>query len=101
MKNELVSIYVRAKIQQTKPLQKFSSLYKTEPVYEGWLKVILLLQVGSHDFEPSQSIKKIYTPNPCLILILLECHFKNTTQTLIILRPKGLDVLSATYQTTD
>ena len=34
------------------PLQKFSSLFKAEPVYEGRLKVILLLQVSSHDFEP-------------------------------------------------
>jgi len=35
------------------PLQKFSSLLKAEPVYEGRLKVILLLQVSSHDFEPT------------------------------------------------
>jgi hypothetical protein len=35
------------------PLQKFSSLYKAETVYEGKLKVILLLQVSSHDFEPT------------------------------------------------
>ena len=33
------------------PLQKFSSLYKAVTVYEGSLKVILLLQVSSHDFE--------------------------------------------------
>ena len=33
-------------------LQKFSPLFKAEPVYEGRLKVILLLQVSSHDFEP-------------------------------------------------
>ena len=32
-------------------LQKFNSLFKAEPVYEGRLKVILLLQVSSHDFE--------------------------------------------------
>ena len=35
------------------PLQKFSYLYKAETVYEGRLKVILLLQVSSHDFEPT------------------------------------------------
>ena len=35
------------------PLQKCSSLFKAEPVYEGRLKVILLLQVSSHDFEPT------------------------------------------------
>ena len=34
-------------------LQKFSSLYKAETVYEGELKVILLLQLSSHDFEPT------------------------------------------------
>ena len=34
------------------PLQKFNSLFKAEPVYEGRLKVILLLQVISHEFEP-------------------------------------------------
>ena len=35
-------------------LQKFSSLFKAEPMYEGIrLKVILLLQVSSHDFEPT------------------------------------------------
>ena len=34
-------------------LQKFSPLFKAEPVYEGRLKVILLLQVSSHDFEPN------------------------------------------------
>ena len=32
-------------------LQKFNSLYKAETLYEGRLKVILLLQVSSHDFE--------------------------------------------------
>ena len=35
------------------PLQKFSSLFKTEPLYEGRPKVILPLQVSSHDFEPT------------------------------------------------
>ena len=34
-------------------LQKFTSLFKAEPVYEGRLKVILLLQVSSDDFEPT------------------------------------------------
>ena len=35
------------------PLQKFSSLKSTaSAVYEGRFKVILLLQVSSHDFEP-------------------------------------------------
>ena len=39
-------------------LRKFSSLFKVEPVYEGApfegrLKVIYLLQVISHDFEPT------------------------------------------------
>ena len=34
-------------------IQKFSSLFKAETVYKGWLKVILLLQVSSHDFEPT------------------------------------------------
>ena len=29
------------------------SLSHTEQVYEGRLKVILLLQVSSHDFEPT------------------------------------------------
>jgi hypothetical protein len=38
------------------PLQKFSSLYKAETAYEGRLKVILLLQVSSHDFEPTYVI---------------------------------------------
>ena len=43
-----------ATIQQTKiAVTKFSSLFKAEPVYEGRLKVILLLQVGSHGFEPT------------------------------------------------
>ena len=38
-------------------LQKFSSLFKAEPVYEeGRLNVILLLQVSSHDFEPTLCI---------------------------------------------
>ena len=32
-------------------LQKFSSLCKAETVYEGGLKVILLLQISSLDFE--------------------------------------------------
>ena len=32
--------------------QKFNSLFKGEPVYEGRLKVILL-QVSSYDFEPT------------------------------------------------
>ena len=42
------------KIQQTKiAVEKFSSLFKAEPVYEGRLKVILLLQASSHDFEPT------------------------------------------------
>ena len=36
------------------PLQKFSSHFKAEPVYEGIrIKVTLLLQVSSHDFEPT------------------------------------------------
>ena len=35
------------------PLQKFSFLFKAKPVYEGRLKVILLLQVSSRDFEPT------------------------------------------------
>ena len=34
-------------------LQKFSSLFKAELVVKGRLKVILLLQVSSHDFEPN------------------------------------------------
>ena len=34
-------------------LQKFSSLFKAKPVYEGRLKVILLLQVSSYEFEPT------------------------------------------------
>ena len=34
-------------------LQNFSPLFKAEPVYEGRLKVILLLQVSSDDFEPT------------------------------------------------
>ena len=43
---------VSPKIQQTKiAVPKISSLFKAEPVYEGRLKVILLLQVRSHDFE--------------------------------------------------
>ena len=47
----LMDLYlIEPKIQ---PLQKFSSLFRAEPVYEGRLKVILLLQVGSHDFEPT------------------------------------------------
>ena len=28
-------------------------LYQSEPIYEGRLKVILLLQVSSHEFEPT------------------------------------------------
>ena len=32
---------------------KDSSLFKAEPVYEGRLKVILLVQVSSHEFEPT------------------------------------------------
>ena len=35
------------------PLQKFSSLCKAETVDECKLKVLLLLQVSSHDFEPT------------------------------------------------
>ena len=35
------------------PFQKFNSLFKAELLYEGRLKVILLLQVSSHDFEPT------------------------------------------------
>ena len=35
------------------PLQKISSLFKAEPDYEGRLKVILLIQTSSHDFEPT------------------------------------------------
>ena len=38
-----------------KPLQEFSSLFKAEPLYEGRLKVIVLLQVSRHDFEPTFS----------------------------------------------
>ena len=30
---------------------KFSSFFKEEPVYKGRFKVMLLLQVRSHDFE--------------------------------------------------
>jgi hypothetical protein len=41
------------KKKQTKPLQKFSSFFKAEPVHEDMIKVILLLQVSSHDFEPT------------------------------------------------
>ena len=33
--------------------KKISSLYKAETVYEGRLKVILLQQVSSYDFEPT------------------------------------------------
>ena len=43
--------WFHVKIQQT--LQKFSSLYKAETVYERRLNIILLLQVSSHDFEPT------------------------------------------------
>ena len=47
----LMDLYlIEPKIQ---PLQKFSSLFRAEPVYEGRVKVILLLQVTSHDFESS------------------------------------------------
>ena len=35
------------------PLWKFSFLYQSQPIYEGRLKVLLLLQVSSHDFEPT------------------------------------------------
>ena len=31
-------------------LYKISSLFKAEPVYEGGLNIILLLQVSSYDF---------------------------------------------------
>ena len=49
-----ISKCVLSKIQQTKiAVTKFSSLFKAEPVYEGRLKVILLLQVSSHGFEPT------------------------------------------------
>ena len=43
------------KIQQTKIVvtKIWLSLFKAEPVYEGRLKVILLMQVSSHDFEPT------------------------------------------------
>ena len=34
-------------------IQQFCSLFRAEPVSEGRLKVILLLQVSSHDFEPT------------------------------------------------
>ena len=34
-------------------LQKFRSLFKAEPEYEGRPKALLLLQVSSHDFEPT------------------------------------------------
>ena len=37
-------------------LQKFSPHFKEEPVQEGRLKVILLLQVSSHDFEPRRGV---------------------------------------------
>jgi hypothetical protein len=43
----------RFRSKQCEPLIFFSSLFKAEPVYEGRLKVILLLQVSSHDFEPT------------------------------------------------
>ena len=39
--------------QQTKIFVTKSSIYKAETVYEGRLKVIILLQVSSHDFEPT------------------------------------------------
>ena len=47
--------YVKKYSRLRQPLQqKFSSLFKAEPVYEGRLKVILLLQVTTwHDFEPA------------------------------------------------
>ena len=45
------NIRVGPKIQQ--PLHKSSSLYKAETANEGRLKVILLLQVRSHDLEPT------------------------------------------------
>ena len=35
-----------------KRISKLIDLYKAERVYEGRLKVISLLQVSSHDFEP-------------------------------------------------
>ena len=44
-------------------LQKSSSVYKAETVYEGGLKVILLLQVSSHDLEPT------------FIVLVLICRF--------------------------
>ena len=47
-------LQVIQKIQRNKiVVTKFSSLFKAEPVYEGRFKVILLLQVSSHDFEPT------------------------------------------------
>ena len=46
--------YVKKYSRLRQPLlQKFSSLFKAEPVYEGRLKVILLLQVSSHGIEPN------------------------------------------------
>ena len=33
--------------------KNFSFFYQSEPIYEGVIKVILLLQVSSHNFEPT------------------------------------------------
>jgi hypothetical protein len=46
--------YLFVKMQQTKiAVIKFSSLYPAETVYEGSLKIISMLQVSSHAFEPT------------------------------------------------
>ena len=50
MRQKTVGSY--AKIQQTKiAVTKIQLSLKAETVYEGRLKVILLLQVSSHDFK--------------------------------------------------
>ena len=58
MASKLEFVYLGSKIQQTKigVAKKFGSLFKAEPVYESKLKVILLLQVSRHDFEPTFNI---------------------------------------------
>ena len=46
--------YVFLKLCQSKKGMKIKkSPYQSEPIYEGMLTVILLLQVSSHDFEPT------------------------------------------------
>ena len=45
-------------------LNVFSSLFKADPVYEGSFKVILILQVSSHDFEPTFFIN-VWTEEYC------------------------------------